>query len=115
MKLYGIQNCDSVKRARAALTGAGIPFDFHDFRRDGLPAERLDAWLDATGWQTLLNRRGTTWRQLGDAERASVIDRASARAALLARPALLKRPVVEWPDGRITVGPEAVLETAARR
>lgn len=115
MKLYGIPNCDSVKRARAALTGAGIPFDFHDFRRDGLPADRLDAWLDAVGWETLLNRRGTTWRQLSDAERAAVTDRASARVALLARTSLVKRPVVEWPDGRITVGPEAVLAAAARR
>ena len=115
MKLYGIPNCDSVKRALAALTGAGIPFDFHDFRRDGLPAGRLDAWLDAVGWETLLNRRGTTWRQLGEAERAAVTDRTSARAAVQARPTLIKRPVAEWPDGRITVGPEAVLAAAARR
>lgn len=110
MKLYGIPNCDSVKRARAAL--AGVDHTFHDFRRDGLPPERLDAWLAAAGWQTLLNRRGTTWRQLGEAERAAVVDRDSARAALLARPSLVKRPVVEWDDGRITVGLGAVLAAA---
>lgn len=115
MKLYGIPNCDSVKRARAALAAAGTAYDFHDFKRDGLPVERLDAWLDAVGWERLLNRHGTTWRALPDAERTAVVDRASARAALLARPTLIKRPLVEWPDGRITVGPEAVLEAAARR
>jgi arsenate reductase len=115
MKLYGIPHCDSVRRARAALASATVESAFHDFKRDGLPADRLDAWLDSVGWETLLNRRGTTWRQLGDAERALVVDRASARDALLARPSLVKRPVVEWPDGRITVGLDAVLAAVTRR
>ena len=113
MKLYGIPNCDSVKRARTWLAEQGIEHDFHDFRKSGLPAERLDAWLDAAGWETLLNRRGTSWRRLSEAERAAVVDRTSARAALLAQPSLVKRPVVEWPDGRVSVGVEALQRAAA--
>lgn len=115
MKLYGIPNCDSVKRARAWLAKQGIGHDFHDFRKSGLPAERLDAWLDAAGWETLLNRRGTSWRRLPEAERAAVVDRGSARAALLAQPSLVKRPVVVWPDGRISVGVEAMQRAASAR
>jgi len=108
LTLYGIPNCDSVRRARARLAGQGLAHDFHDFRKAGVPEHRLDAWLDAAGWETLLNRRGTSWRRLSDAERAAVVDRRSARAAMLAQPSLIKRPVIEWPDGRITVGLDAV-------
>jgi len=104
MKLYGIPNCDTVKRARAWLAGQGVAHEFHDFKKAGVPASRLDAWLDAAGWETLLNRQGTMWRKLPAAERAAVVDRTSARAAMLAHPSLVKRPVVEWTGGRISVG-----------
>ncbi len=104
MKLYGIPNCDSVKRARAALIERGTAYAFHDFKKAGVPEDRLDAWLDAVGWEKLLNRQGTTWRKLPDAERAAVIDRASARAVMLAHASVIKRPVIEWPDGRVSVG-----------
>jgi arsenate reductase (glutaredoxin) len=113
MKLYGIPHCDTVKRARAWLAGQGLEHEFHDFGKAGVPAPRLDAWLDAAGWETLLNRRGTMWRKLPEAERAAVGDRASARAAMLAHPSLIKRPVVEWPDGRISVGLDAMQRAAA--
>ncbi len=105
--VHGIPNCDTVKRARAWLAGQGTAHRFHDFRQQGVPADRLDAWLASAGWERLVNRQGTTWRRLGEAERAAVVDTASARALLLAQPGLIKRPVVDWPDGRISVGFDA--------
>lgn len=108
LKVYGIPNCDTVKRARAWLGEHGVEFTFHDFKKAGVPAE-LDQWIDALGWEALVNRQGTTWRKLSEAERAAVLDAASARAALRAAPSLIKRPVVDWGQGEITVGfsPEA--------
>jgi Spx/MgsR family transcriptional regulator len=104
MKLYGIPNCDTVKKARAWLVEHDQPYAFHDFKKAGVPEDRLEAWLQAAGWETLLNRKGTTWRKLSDAQRAAVVDAASARALMLDVPSVVKRPVVEWPDGRISVG-----------
>ena len=106
-KLYGIANCDTVQRARAWLNEQGQAHQFHDFKKAGVPGDRIDAWLAAGGWETLLNRKGTTWRKLADAERAAVVDTASARALMVAHASVIKRPVVEWPDGRITVGFDA--------
>jgi Spx/MgsR family transcriptional regulator len=102
--LHGIPNCDTVRRARAWLGERGVAFDFHDFKKLGVPEPRLDAWLAAVGWEVLLNRRGTTWRQLGDAMQAGVTDAVSARALMLQGPSVIKRPVVEWPDGSVSVG-----------
>lgn len=102
--VYGIPNCDTVKRARAWLTAQGADYVFHDFKKAGLPPESLDAWMTALGWEALLNRKGTTWRGLPEAERAAVVDAASARAAMLAHASLVKRPVVDWGRGRFTVG-----------
>ena len=107
MILYGIPNCDTVKRARAWLVEHGVEHQFHDFKKAGVPPDRLDAWVAAAGWEVVLNRKGTMWRKLGDAERAAVVDAASARAVMLAQPSVIKRPVVEWADGRITVGFDA--------
>ena len=109
MKLYGIPNCDTVKRARAWLADNGLAHEFHDFKKDGVPEPRLDAWLAAVGWEALLNRKGTMWRKLDEAQRAAVVDAASARALMLQVPSVIKRPVVEWDDGRITVGFDAAL------
>ncbi|WP_431509939.1 arsenate reductase [Variovorax sp. DAIF25] len=91
-----IPNCDTVKRARAWLDDHDIAYGFHDFKKQGVPEAELDRWLAALGWETLVNRRGTTWRKLDDATRESVVDAASARAVLLANPSLIKRPVVDW-------------------
>ena len=109
MVIYGIPNCDTVKRARAWLTAHGREHRFHDFKKDGVPEPRLDAWLAAVGWEALLNRKGTMWRKLDDATRAHVVDAKSARSLMLQLPSVIKRPVVEWDDGRITVGFDAAL------
>lgn len=96
--LYGIPNCDTVKRARAWLDTHRLDYRFHDFKKQGVPEAELDRWLRVPGWETVVNRRGTTWRRLDDATRASVVDATSARAALLENPSLIKRPVVVWAE-----------------
>ena len=107
--LYGIQNCDTVKKARAWLTDHGIDYTFHDFKKQGVPEAQLDNWLQAVGWETLVNRKGTLWRSLDDAAKAAVVDAAGARALVLIHASVIKRPVVGWADGKVTVGfkPEA--------
>ena len=102
--VYGIANCDTVKRARAWLAGRGAAVQFHDFKKAGVPADQLDGWIAAVGWQRLLNRQGSTWRKLDDGAKAAVVDAASARALMLAQASVIKRPVVAWPGGEITVG-----------
>ncbi len=104
IKLYGIPNCDTVKKARAWLADNSRDVQFVDFKKGGVPSARLDAWLASVGWETLLNRKGTTWRKLGDDVREAVVDSASARNLMLEQPSVIKRPVVEWADGRTTVG-----------
>jgi arsenate reductase len=107
--LYGITNCDTVKRARAWLDAHGVAYRFHDFMKDGVPEAELERWLRAPGWEALVNRRGTTWRGLDEATRAAVVDAASARAVLLANPSLIKRPVVNWGhQPGVTTGFDAV-------
>lgn len=101
--VYGIPNCDTVKKARTWLTGHGIEYRFHDFKKDGVPADRLPAWLAEMDWQVLVNRKGTTWRKLEPAAQAAVQDAASARELMLREASVIKRPVVEWGD-RTTVG-----------
>ena len=105
--LYGIPNCDTVKKARAWLQQAGRDVRFVDFKKAGVPEDRLDAWLASVGWERLLNRQGTTWRKLDDALRAAVVDAASVRVEMLAHTSVIRRPVVEWADGSITVGFDA--------
>ena len=102
--LYGIPNCDTVKKARDWLTEHGVDYQFHDFKKQGVPETRIDAWLHAAGWETLINRKGTMWRRLDDAARTAVVGAASARSLALAQPSVIKRPVVEWPDGSVNVG-----------
>lgn len=104
--LYGIANCDTVKKARAWLTEHGQPHEFHDFKKHGVPPDQLALWAEAVGWDKLLNRKGTTWRKLDAAARAGVTDTATAQALMLAQPSVIKRPVVNWgPD--ISVGFDA--------
>ncbi len=92
--LYGIKNCDTVKKARAWLEQHDVAYRFHDLRTDGLDAARLKGWAKAVGWETLLNTRGTTWRQLPDADKHD-LNAASAIKLMLAHPTLIKRPVLE--------------------
>ncbi len=105
--LYGISNCDTVKKARAWLDGRGVAYQFHDFKKAGVPRDRLAGWSRAVGWEKLVNRQGTTWRKLDPAQQAGVRDEASAQALMLAQPSVIKRPVVEWPGGATTVGFDA--------
>ncbi len=102
--VYGIPNCDSVKKARAWLSQQGLDFEFHDFKKQGVPEANLDGWLKACGWEVALNRKGTTWRQLDSATQAAVQDAASAKALMLQQASVIKRPVIEWPSGSVTVG-----------
>lgn len=104
--LYGIPNCDTVKKARTWLTEHGVEHQFHDFKKQGVPEAALDQWLEALGWEPLVNRKGTTWRKLDETTRAAVVDAASARALMLAQPSVIKRPVVQWAEG-VTVGFDA--------
>ena len=107
--LYGIPNCDTVKKARAWLTAHGVAHTFHDFKKSGVPADNLPTWIKAAGLDKLLNRQGTTWRKLEPAVQAGAADEAGARALMLANPSVIKRPVVEWggTDAPITVGFDA--------
>ena len=82
MTVYGIPNCDTVKKARAWLSTQGVDYQFHDFKKQGVPAERLPQWIAALGWEKLLNRQGTTWRKLDAAVQAGVQDAASAVALI---------------------------------
>jgi Spx/MgsR family transcriptional regulator len=103
--LYGIPNCDTVKKARAALDAQGVPYAFHDYKKAGVPEDRLRQWVAAKGWETLLNRAGTTFRKLPDADREG-LDTERAIAIMLAHPSTIKRPVIEHPGG-IMVGYDA--------
>ncbi len=94
--LYGIRNCDTVKKARLWLDTHGMAYTFHDFKTHGVPPERLDHWLARAGWEKLLNRKGTTWRQLDPATQAAAQDERGARAVMLEHPSTIKRPVVQW-------------------
>ncbi len=102
--LFGIPNCDTVKKARAWLTAQGVAYTFHDFKKQGVPPEHLDRWLVEAGWEKLLNRQGTTWRKLDPAAQARAGDAAGARALMLAQSSVIRRPVVEWAPGGVTVG-----------
>jgi Spx/MgsR family transcriptional regulator len=104
MALYGIPNCGTVKKARAWLDERGVAYRFHDFKKAGVPGDHLQRWMQAVGWEKVLNRQGMTWRKTAPAEQAAVTDSASAAAYLTAQPGAIKRPVVEWLDGRVTVG-----------
>lgn len=104
--LYGIPNCDTVKKARTWLAENGVEYQFHDFKKQGVPPEQLKRWAQAAGWETLLNRKGTTWRKLDAAAQAGAADSAGAQALMLANPSVIKRPVVDWGKG-ITVGFDA--------
>ena len=98
VELYGIPNCDTVKKARAWLDQRSLNYVFHDYKKEGADLLKLSAWSDEIGWETLLNRRGTTFRGLSDIDKAD-IDRAKAVRLMQAHPSLIKRPVVEHGGG----------------
>lgn len=102
MKLYGIKNCDTVRKARRWLDDNGIAYDFHDFKKDGLDETLLARWEQAVGWEALINKRGTTWRKLPDELRDNLGAR-TAHQLMLDNPSIIKRPVVESGDN-VSVG-----------
>ena len=102
--LYGIANCDTVKKARAWLAAQGAEHTFHDFKKHGVPPSRPRQWLDALGAAQLVNRRGTTWRRLDAGDQARADDPQAAPALLHEQPSLMRRPIVEWPDGTVGAG-----------
>lgn len=101
--LYGIKNCDTVKKARHWLDQHGVAYHFHDFRVDGVEERQLARWVKHLGWEALLNRRGTSWRGLPKTLRDKITDAGSATAAMLTHPTLIKRPVLEI-NGALRVG-----------
>jgi arsenate reductase len=101
--LYGIPNCDTVKKARVWLAAHGHDVAFHDFRKHGLERATVAAWLQELEWEVLVNRKGTTWRKLSDEQRAAVVDKASALALMLQSPSVIKRPVLAG-AGPLNVG-----------
>jgi arsenate reductase (glutaredoxin) len=100
--LYGIPNCDTVKKARSWLDARGLAYQFHDYKKAGADAAKLEAWCAAKGWETVLNRAGTTFKKLPDEAKAG-LDHSKAIALMLDAPSMIKRPVVEH-DGGLLVG-----------
>ena len=102
--LYGIPNCDTVRKARKWLDGQGLDYSFHDYKKEGADAESLERWANRAGWECLLNRRGTAFRKLDVSDKADM-ERDEAIALMLQHPSMIKRPVLETDDaGRVLVG-----------
>ena len=100
--IYGIKNCDTMKKARAWLDAHAIAYSFHDYKSKGIDRAHLEAWADKAGWETLLNRAGTTFKKLPEAERENVTGK-KAIALMMAQPSMIKRPVLDI-DGKLLVG-----------
>ncbi len=113
--IYGIKNCDTMKKARAWLDAKGVAYDFHDYKSAGVAKEKLKGWSDKLGWETLLNRAGTTFKKLPDADKEGLTEK-KALALMLAQPSMIKRPVLEA-GGKLLVGfkPEIYEKDVARR
>jgi len=95
MIVYGIKNCDTVKKALTWLKEHELTYEFHDFKKEGISEDRLIKWSEQLGWEALLNKRGTTWKQLDQQTKESIIDSLSAFALMQAKPSVIKRPVIE--------------------
>ncbi|MGB4115830.1 MAG: arsenate reductase [Polaromonas sp.] len=115
INIYGIPNCDTVKKSRAWLTEQGLDYTFHDFKKQGVPESRLTGWASAVGWDKLLNRQGTSWRKLDAALQASAGNPKGAQELVIGNPSIIKRPVVQWPGGGVTVGFDALIWTEMAR
>jgi arsenate reductase len=113
--LYGIKNCDTMKKARAWLDGHEVGYAFHDYKAAGIARAKLEGWARQLGWETLLNKAGTTFRTLPDADKEGLTE-SKAIWLMLAQPSLIKRPVLELSDGKLLVGfkPETYAAAFAR-
>jgi arsenate reductase (glutaredoxin) len=98
--IYGIKNCDTMKKARAWLDGHGVTYDFHDYKSQGIAKEKLKAWSDEIGWETLLNRAGTTFKKLPDDQKEGMNEK-KALALMVAQPSMIKRPVLDLGGKRV--------------
>ena len=114
--IYGIKNCDTMKKARAWLDKHGVEYSFHDYKVSGIDRDRLERWSKKAGWETLLNRAGTTFKKLPDKTKESV-DGTRAIALMLEQPSMIKRPVLDLGGGRILVGfkPDTYDDALSRR
>ncbi|MFN3618329.1 MAG: ArsC family reductase [Aquabacterium sp.] len=115
LTVYGIPNCSTVKKARAWLDAQGLAYQFHDYKKQGVPADRLPAWVQALGWEKLVNRQGTTWRKLEPAVQAAVVDAASAQALMLSQASVIKRPLLERDGVPLAIGFDEDVWRAALR
>ncbi|MES2751457.1 MAG: ArsC family reductase [Pseudomonadota bacterium] len=113
--IYGIKNCDTMKKARAWLDERGVVYSFHDYKSAGIEKDRLVRWSKEAGWETLLNRAGTTFRKLPDADKDNITEK-KALALMLAQPSMIKRPVLDL-GGRLIVGfkPEIYEKALAKK
>jgi arsenate reductase (glutaredoxin) len=113
--IYGIKNCDTMKKARAWLDTHGVAYAFHDYKAAGIERAKLEAWVHATGWETLLNRAGTTFRKLADSDKEGLTEK-KALALMVAQPSMIKRPVLDI-DGKLLVGfkPEQYAQAFGKR
>jgi len=114
--IYGIKNCETMKKARTWLDRRGVAYSFHDYKAAGIDRERLEKWCKKVGWETLLNRAGATFRKLPDEDKSG-LDAKKAVALMLAQPSMIKRPVLEFGGGKLLVGfkPELYSEALAAR
>jgi arsenate reductase len=101
--IYGIKNCDTMKKARAWLDKAGVDYEFHDYKIAGIDKDRLEKWSKKAGWETLLNKAGTTFKKLPDKDKEGLSE-AKAIKLMLAQPSMIKRPVLELRGGKLLVG-----------
>ena len=101
--IYGIKNCDTMKKARAVLDQRGVKYAFHDYKAAGIDKAKLEGWAKKAGWETLLNKAGTTFRKLPDADKEGLTEK-KAIALMLAQPSMIKRPVLELAGGKLLVG-----------
>ena len=104
MKLYGIPNCNTVKKAREWLDQHGVAYEFHDFKKQGLASATVEKWLAQYPWERLVNRAGMTWRNQSDAEKTAVTDNASATALMLNKTSVIKRPILEDDNKVLALG-----------
>ena len=112
--IYGIKNCDTMKKARAFLDKQGVAYDFHDYKTAGVDQQRLERWSKKVGWETLINRSGLTFKKLPDKDKAGLTEK-KALALMLKQPSMIKRPVLDLGGGRLLVGFKPELYDAALR
>jgi arsenate reductase len=116
LTIYGIKNCDTMKKARAWLDEHGVEYGFHDYKTAGIERDRLERWAKKAGWETLLNRAGLTFRKLPDKDKQGLTER-KAIALMLDKPSMIKRPVLDLGGGKLLVGfkPESYAEVVTAR